>query len=179
MRMRLCRHGLVVLPCASLRHLQRCGNAFNPQVYCPGGNETGCHPGGPLCADRCSSGETVPDCFDIDQDHRGRPSIRFPTFMAWCTSLLHGIPPPRFPPSPPSLRRLRGGHRSDPPTAWHGAPRSWCPRGASSCGMPSFHVFFSNPGRGYSCGSCYARPLAGAVVGTVPVPTSSYRWPCR
>ena len=87
-------------------------------------------------------------------------------------------PPPVSPvspvsPSPPGRPSIRSPNCM-----------AWCasllvPPGGKHMRDAVFPRVFSNPGRGYSCGSCYARPLAGAVVGTVPVPTSSYRWPCR
>jgi hypothetical protein len=51
-------------------------------------NATGPNPGGPTCWTGCSGGVTSPSCYDEDQDHRGRPSIRFPTYMAWARDPL-------------------------------------------------------------------------------------------
>lgn len=63
-----------------------CGT-FGPCVPAPF-NASSDNPGGPTCWEGCHGGVTAPSCYDIDQDHRGRPSIRFPTFMAWARSPL-------------------------------------------------------------------------------------------
>ena len=59
------------------------GAAYGDCVPAPFNVTRGNNPGGPTCWTGCHGGVTSQGCFDVDQDHRGRPSIRFPTYMAW------------------------------------------------------------------------------------------------